>query len=70
MWPLLVPGLALLFDGLRRRAHWLPLAVCTLAVTWSTAILVRFVTYQVPRQPSELDVLGIAEFVLAPNNLP
>ncbi len=70
VWPLLAPGLALLLEALHRRARWLPLALCTLAVTWSTAVLVRFVSYQLPRQTSELAALGVAEFVLAPDNLP
>jgi hypothetical protein len=70
VWPLLVPALAALLSMISIKGRWLPLTLCTICVTWSTAIMLRFVTYHIPRQPSELDVLGVAEFVLAPDNLP
>jgi hypothetical protein len=47
-----------------------PLTLCALCLTWNAALLLRYLTYLIPHHPSELGTLTVAEFVLAPNNLP
>jgi len=76
--PLLTPGLACLLawlaqSGRPRRAAqaWaLPITLCALCLTWNAALLLRFLGYLIPHHPGELGTLTVAEFVLAPNNLP
>lgn len=69
-YPFFLLGVAALLSWLRNWRREAAVVAAGLPAFWGAVTLLRYLAYTIPHYPSELEGLSLAEFLLAPNNMP